>query len=362
MNWRRWSPCGALAMNDPATQRDSLRERLNDSLVDTLAGIPVLVVGDIMLDHYLTGDVERISPEAPVPVVRVENDRYILGGAGNVVRNIAALGGKPEVISVVGEDDTGRTVQHLLSQQDLSGHIVVEKARKTTIKTRIIARNQQMLRVDREDSGSLSQGTSKALASLIEDVGRRHGVVVVSDYGKGVVCEQVMRAVMSLKTRDVSGMKVLVDPKVVNTPLYAGVDLLTPNAKEATEMTGVGAVGREGVIKAGLALFKKLRCAQLCVTLGAKGMAVFSRPGMVAHVPTVARQVFDVTGAGDTVIAVLALALGAGLDLTTASVLANYAAGHVVGQVGTSAVTPSDLRRAVNTLAIPSVEQWLNID
>lgn len=323
-----------------------------------LEGVRVLVAGDVMLDHYLSGDAERISPEAPVPVVHVREERHLLGGAGNVARNIAALGGKPVLLSVVGDDDPGRAVGTLLEREGISGQLVVDKKRKTTIKTRIIARNQQMLRVDREESGQLAGGGLAALVELVRKEAEGCSAVVVSDYGKGVVSKAVMEAVLGLPGKPA----VLVDPKVVNAQLYAGADLLTPNAKEAGEMAGVAAKGRDGVLKAGLALFKKLRCNGLCVTLGAEGMAVFERPGRVFHVPTVARSVFDVTGAGDTVISVLALAYGAGIGLLTASVLANYAAGIVVGLVGTAAATRQDVLSAMSRLSPPEVEKWLAIE
>jgi rfaE bifunctional protein kinase chain/domain len=330
--------------------------------LDRLVGVPVLVVGDVMLDHYLSGDAERISPEAPVPVVRVSGERHLLGGAGNVARNIAALGGSPELVSVVGADDPGRVIQDLMAREGLSGQLVVEKKRATTIKTRIIARNQQMLRVDREESRKLDGGSLEALDALMRQAASRHKVIVVSDYGKGVVCQTLMNTIRTLKQSSADGPLVLVDPKVVNAGLYAGVDLLTPNAKEAGELAGVAASGREGVIKAGLAIFKRLRCRQLCITLGPEGMAVFERPGKVYHVPTVARNVYDVTGAGDTVMSVLATALGAGLGLAAASILANYAAGIVVGQVGTAVATHEALRKTMGNVALPDVSTWLDID
>ncbi|WP_243357651.1 bifunctional heptose 7-phosphate kinase/heptose 1-phosphate adenyltransferase [Fundidesulfovibrio terrae] len=330
--------------------------------VERLAGVPVLVVGDVMLDHYLAGDAERISPEAPIPVVRVASEKHLLGGAGNVARNIAALGGKPELVSVIGADDPGSVLQELLSKEGLPGHLVVEKRRMTTIKTRIIARNQQMLRVDREESRELEGGSLDALDGLLRSVARRHGVVVVSDYGKGVVCAKLMDTLRGLEAEGGKAPLILVDPKTVNASLYAHADLLTPNAKEAGELAGVKASGRDGVIKAGLAIFKRLRCRQLCITLGAEGMAVFERPGRVLHVPTVARNVYDVTGAGDTVMAVLAMALGAGYDLPRASVLANYAAGIVVGQVGAAVASPEALREAIRSVEPPRVETWLDIE
>jgi rfaE bifunctional protein kinase chain/domain len=330
--------------------------------VKRLSGVPVLVVGDVMLDHYLAGDAERISPEAPIPVVRVASEKHLLGGAGNVARNIAALGGKPELASVIGADEPGAVIQQLLSKEGLPGHLVVEKRRMTTIKTRIIARNQQMLRVDREESREPDGKTLDALDSLVRTVAARHSVVVVSDYGKGVVSTRLMDALREVRAQGGKAPLILVDPKTANASLYAQADLLTPNAKEAGELAGIKASGREGVIKAGLAIFKRLRCRQLCITLGAEGMAVFERPGRVLHVPTVARNVFDVTGAGDTVMAVLALALGAGYDLLQASVLANYAAGIVVGQVGAAVATPGQLREAIRRVEPPKVETWLDIE
>lgn len=331
-------------------------------LIARLSDVPVLVIGDVMLDHYLTGDAERISPEAPVPVVRIDQERHLLGGAGNVAKNIEALGGKPELVSVIGADDPGRVLQNLLSKEGLRGNFVVEKRRMTTIKTRIIARNQQMLRVDREESRQLQGQSLKALEGLVNKVSQQHTVIVLSDYGKGVVCKALVDSIRELKSSCGRSIVVLVDPKVVNSALYAGLDILTPNAKEAGEITGVQAKGKDGVIKAGHALFKKLRCRHVCITLGQDGMAVFERPGKVFHVPTVAQSVFDVTGAGDTVISVLALALGAGLSLVEASVLANYAAGIVVGQVGTAAATPEGLREAVSKISLPKIETWLDIE
>jgi len=339
----------------------TLDKSLLSAMIDRLAGVPVLVIGDVMLDHYLTGDVERISPEAPVPVVCVEKERHLLGGAANVARNIAVLGGNPELISVIGADEPGKVLQDLLANQGLRGNLVVEKRRVTTIKTRIIARNQQMLRVDREEARQLQGQSLKALDSIIRKASQQHTVIILSDYGKGVVCKALMETIRELKSSSGRSIIVLVDPKVVNSSLYGGMDVLTPNTKEAGEIAGVQAKGKEGIIKAGHILFKKLRCHHVCITLGQDGMAVFETPGKVFHVPTVAQNVFDVTGAGDTVISVLALALGAGLNLVEASILSNYAAGIVVGQVGTAAATPESLHEAIGKITLPKIENWLDI-
>ena len=326
-----------------------------------MAGTPVLVLGDVMLDHYLAGDVERISPEAPVPVVHVESERHLLGGAGNVARNIAALGGKPVLVSVVGDDDPGRAVGKLLAKETIASHLLVEAQRQTTIKTRIIARNQQLVRVDREQARQVEGRTFEGLRSILAELVPNHPMIVVSDYGKGVVHQGVMDALRQIVQAMPTPSRVLVDPKVVNAQAYMGVDVLTPNAKEAGELAGIKAQGQTGIIKAGHAIFKRLRCKQLCITLGAEGMALFVEPGKVVHVPTVARKVFDVTGAGDTVIASLALGLASGLALPQAGMLANYAAGIVVGQVGTATASPDEVALSIRTQPPLGVETWLDI-
>ncbi|GFK95360.1 D-beta-D-heptose 7-phosphate kinase [Fundidesulfovibrio magnetotacticus] len=332
------------------------------ALAGRLRGARVLVVGDVMLDHYLVGDAARISPEAPVPVVRVARERRALGGAGNVARNLSALDASVTLLGVTGEDDPGRAVHELMARESLPGFMIVEKGRLTTIKTRILAGGQQMLRVDREETGELRPATRAGLVEALRNECALHDVVIVSDYGKGVVCREIMEALAQARAERAGGLRVLVDPKVVNAGLYTGVDLLTPNAKEAGELGGVDAAGREGVIRAGLAIFRRLRCRQLCITLGAQGMAVFEAPGKVLHVPTVARTVFDVTGAGDTVIAVLAMALGSGIGLAQASLLANCAAGVVVAQVGAAVTNLEELGRALAGTPPPVLEQWLDLD
>ncbi len=344
-----------------AGARPGLEPQALVTAVRNMAGTPVLVLGDVMLDHYLAGEVERISPEAPVPVLQVESERHLLGGAGNVARNIAALGGKPVLVSVVGDDDPGRAIGGLLAKEDIPSHLLVEPKRQTTIKTRIIARNQQLVRVDREQIRPVEGGSLEGLRAILAELLPRFAMVVVSDYGKGVVNQAVMDALRQTMAGMPSPPKVLVDPKVVNTAVYAGVDVLTPNAKEAGEMAGFKVQGQAGVIKAGLALFKRLRCKQLCITLGPEGLALFEAPGLVVHVPTVARKVFDVTGAGDTVIASLALGLASGLDLTQAGVVANFAAGIVVGQVGTATASPEEVSAAILAQPAAEVETWLNI-
>ncbi|WFS62575.1 D-glycero-beta-D-manno-heptose-7-phosphate kinase [Pseudodesulfovibrio thermohalotolerans] len=326
--------------------------------VNALKGHKVMIIGDLMLDHYLMGGVERISPEAPVPVVRVEQESYLLGGAGNVARNIADLGGKPLLIGAVGTDGNGSVLENLCNQAGLSTRLIQDGSRPTTVKTRIIAHNQQVVRVDQERVGPLSPAELDTLFVILEENLPDYPVVILSDYGKGFISREFMDRFMPLVKNRATPPMVLVDPKTVNYDLYQGVDLLTPNTKEASEGANLPVSDQESVIDAGRAIFRRLGCRNLLITLGPDGMALFEGEGAVRHIPTFARKVFDVTGAGDTVIATTGLALAAGMDLLTACTLANYAAGVVVAQVGAATATPEDLRETVGELPEPQVTYW----
>jgi len=331
-----------------------LREAL-----DRVAGKPVLVVGDCMLDHYLFGDVGRISPEAPVPVVRVRTERHTAGGAGNVARNLAALGASPRLVSVIGDDDGGRMLAAILAQDDINAFLLTDPGRPTTIKTRIIAQNQQVARVDRESDAPLTPGARHGLIETVCRMAREVSVIVISDYAKGVIGPECMTALRhTLDGLDPRPL-VLVDPKPANAACYAGVDLMTPNRKETGEMSGIHGNSRTEVLKAGLALFRTCKCRHLCVTLGPDGIALFRSPSEVTHIPTFAKRVYDVTGAGDSVVAALACGLAAGLDLLDACVLSNYCAGIAVSQVGAVAVSRDMLAQALQNAASPTLETWL---
>jgi rfaE bifunctional protein kinase chain/domain len=325
-----------------------------------LRGKRVLIVGDVMLDHYIAGEVERISPEAPVPVVRVTNEWNVLGGAGNVAKSVAALGGAPVLLAVRGADHVGENLAASLDREGVEATLVEEPGRPTTIKTRIIAHNQQVVRVDREQDCPLSDPTVDALLAHIERQVRTCPVIILSDYGKGVISERLAAGLRDIVARQPVRPWVLVDPKPVNARCYEGVDLMTPNTKEASEVAGLPVREEREIIKAGLALFKRLKLRHLLITLGAKGMALFESPGRVWHVPTFAQKVFDVTGAGDTVISTIGLGLAAGMDLLSASLLANYAAGIVVGQVGTAAASPEEIARSIEDLPRPVITPWLD--
>lgn len=333
------------------------REQIH-SAIAALKGHKVMIIGDLMLDHYLIGNVERISPEAPVPVVRVEREKSLLGGAGNVARNIGSLGGEALLVSTVGTDEDGVILERLCDEVDLKTKFIRDPARPTTKKTRIIAGNQQVVRVDQELAVPLQKAEFDELFSYLQTVIDEYPVIILSDYGKGFISRDFMDRFMKLVGEQEKRPLVLVDPKTVNYDLYTGVDLLTPNTKEAGEGAGFPVVGQDTVIRAGRALFERLECKNLLITMGGDGMALFKGVDTVRHIPTFARKVFDVTGAGDTVIATIALALSSGIELLTACTLANYAAGVVVAQVGAATAGVDDLAEVVEELPEPEVSVW----
>ncbi|HET6466645.1 MAG TPA: D-glycero-beta-D-manno-heptose-7-phosphate kinase [Nitrospiria bacterium] len=300
-------------------------------------GVRLLVVGDVMLDHYIWGRVERISPEAPVPVVAVSNESIHLGGAANVAHNIVSLGGKADLCGVIGKDDHGGRILRELKRLKIGTEgVMVDPDRPTTQKTRVIAHNQQVVRFDREQRQAVSE---KIRRSLLEFIGRRIRRVdglVISDYAKGVITGELMKDVIDLAHQH--GVPMIVDPKVDHIPFYKGIDVITPNTAEAFGAVGLENRTENDLIQAGRILLKRLGCRAVLITRGEDGMSLFENNGKVTHIPTVAREVYDVTGAGDTVIATMALGLCAGSGMRDAALLANYAAGIVVGIVGTATV------------------------
>ncbi len=305
----------------------------------------VLVLGDVMLDQFVWGSVRRISPEAPVPVVEVQSETYMLGGAANVLHNLIALGGRAGLCGLVGDDQAGRQVVELLDDLEVKSEgMLVCPDRPTTVKTRVVAHGQQVVRVDRESRGSVDRRDLARLRAHLEGQVRNVDAVIVSDYAKGVISGRLLEPLMDLARA--GKMIVAVDPKVANIHLYAGATVITPNHLEAAEAARVAAEGTDYVQRAGRLLLKKLDVKSVLVTQGERGMTLFSQQGET-HIPTTAKQVYDVTGAGDTVISTLTLGLVAGLDPVEAAVLANFAAGVVVGEVGTSAVTAGRLIQAV---------------
>ncbi len=323
--------------------------------LDGMAGKKIMIIGDIMLDHYVFGQVERISPEAPVPVVRVEEERRLLGGAGNVARNVAALDGVPMLYGIIGQDGESEQIRTLCAEAGFEVHAVADHNRPTTRKTRVVAGSQQLVRIDRESTETVSNGL---ISDILKDVGDRAAatpVIIISDYGKGLISKEFMMKLQALLSEFDEQPLILVDPKTRNWDAYSGVDMLTPNTKEAAEGAGYPIKDSSDVIRAGKMLFERLNCRNLLVTLGSQGMAVFESADKTYHIPTVAKKVFDVTGAGDTVIATLGLALAAGADLLTAAALANYAAGITVGQVGAAVAGREEVSLAMTSLPRPQV-------
>lgn len=326
--------------------------------IASLKGHKVLIVGDAMLDEYLEGDADRISPEAPIPVVKIARSRLLLGGAGNVARNIASLGGEARLVSICGSDSKGDILQAILEEGAIASGIIPLKSRPTTLKTRVIARNQQMLRIDHEETAPLHSNEIARILESIRTVIDEYSVLIISDYGKGLVSRELLQGIHALREASASRPRILVDPKTPNFHMYTNAYLLTPNAKETSEGAGMPAGSDEEILAAGRAIFDKLGCEHLLTTLGAKGMALFESPSSVWHIPTAAQKVFDVTGAGDTVMATLALCLAAGVPLLDACVLANYAAGLVVADVGASAVAPDQLQALLARTPEPVISKW----
>ncbi|GLH65851.1 D-glycero-beta-D-manno-heptose-7-phosphate kinase [Geothrix edaphica] len=316
-----------------------------ESLLRRMEGRKVAVLGDVMLDEYLFGEVSRISPEAPVPIVRVVREQAVLGGAANVAANLKALGAEPLLIGTLQKDVAGDRLLGLLGRLGISiSGLVLDTSRPTIIKTRVVGQQQQMLRIDREESGPPEAAVLMGLKTRLEQALAEASALIVSDYAKGVVNAPVMEAVRSICAA--KDLPWIVDPKPAHKALYQGATLMTPNTKEASELAQRPAKSDADVADAGRAILAELGLQGLLVTRSERGMALFApdsdhmAPWMV---PTEAREVFDVSGAGDTVIAAFSAAIAAGADWREAAMLANAAAGVVVAKVGTATVTPAEL-------------------
>lgn len=304
----------------------------------------ILVIGDLILDCYIWGKVNRISPEAPVPIVEVTNDTFMLGGAANVAYNVAALGGKATVVGVAGRDRAGKILREILDEKGI-GTAIFDDSRPTTMKTRVIAHNQQVVRFDKEDKTKISERVFRDIKGFLKEAVSDYDAVIVSDYKKGIVSPELMKVILAAAGS--KGKFVAVDPKVGHFHLYKGVSLVTPNLTEASHGSGIEIKDEKTLQKAGETLLKKLSCKAVLITRGEEGMSLFEK-GKVVHIPTAARHVYDVTGAGDTVIAAFALAYVSGAALEQAAIIANHAAGIVVGEVGAAVATPERLSEALS--------------
>jgi len=301
----------------------------------------VLVVGDLMLDEFMWGKVSRISPEAPVPIVWVQSESVMPGGAANVASNICALGGRVSVVGLAGEDRWGDVLRGELAARQIEMSGIVLSVRPTIVKTRVIAHHQQVVRVDREQKEPLPAGTVDRLIRAVTERLDEADAVVIEDYGKGVVCRQLLEAVIPLARR--RGKLITVDPKEDHFDLYRRVTALTPNRAEAGAALGRELESDVDVARAGEELLRKLECEALLITLGEEGMSLFERGGRHVRIPTVAQEVFDVAGAGDTVIATFTLALASGASMEQAARVANQAAGIVIGKLGVATASPEEL-------------------
>lgn len=325
------------------------RAKVFEVLGNGFAGRPVLVVGDVMLDRYLWGEVSRISPEAPVPVVRLTRESEGCGGAANVALNLAGLGAKPVLAGFIGTDDEGERLKALLAQRGVEITPMVALADRPTIaKTRVIGGHQQMLRLDREESRPISTGDSARLLGVVNRVLEHTppAAVILSDYAKGVLSEGVCREIIH-RARGL-GIPVLVDPKGSDYGKYRQATVLTPNRKELGAALGMEGVPLEALLTAAAPFRERLEVRHLAVTLSELGIALIQKNQLPQHIPAMAREVFDVSGAGDTVIATLAAGLACGLGILDALHLANLAAGVVVGRVGTTPIGLADLLTALS--------------
>lgn len=304
----------------------------------------ILILGDIMLDEYLFGRVDRISPEAPVPVVEISSSKLLLGGAANVASNIRTIGDEPILVGTVGNDEASVKLRTLLSERKISSTtLVTDPSRQTTIKTRIIGHSQQVVRADREDRHELGPEIEAAVLDRFMSISDSIKAVIISDYGKGVITASLLEKVIDICVE--KDIFIGVDPKETHFFNYKRVSLITPNHHEAGFAYGRRIVNLEDLSDVGTGLLKRLQARSILITHGPDGMSLFQDGHEPTHIPTFARKVFDVTGAGDTVIAAFVASVCAGADLVEAAVMANQAAGITVAEVGSASVTPEQLKR-----------------
>ncbi|MEI8174073.1 MAG: D-glycero-beta-D-manno-heptose-7-phosphate kinase [Deltaproteobacteria bacterium] len=308
----------------------------------------VLVIGDIMVDHFIWGKVSRISPEAPVPVVEVHSDNLLLGGCTNVLNNVYSLGGKVCGTGVIGVDDMGeRLLEEFRKRRIDTNGIIREAGRPTTLKTRVVAHSQQVVRFDRESKKPIESGSIERIIAYIRAIQNGLGAIVISDYNKGVVTKTLLDGIRDIISE--RNIVVCVDPKQSDFSVYQGFHIITPNHYEAGRAIGVEIRNRQDLIRAGKTLLGQFDFKALLITRGEEGMSLFEKDGKTTHTtfPAEAREVFDVTGAGDTVIGVFALCVASGATFREAAAIANHAAGIVVGKVGTATITQDELRRVL---------------
>ncbi|MBW2516509.1 MAG: D-glycero-beta-D-manno-heptose-7-phosphate kinase [Deltaproteobacteria bacterium] len=324
--------------------------------IEKLAGCHILVVGDLMLDAYLWGEAERISPEAPVQVVSVTSEEHALGGAGNVINNLVALGAQVSAVGVIGSGPDAQLILNRLNALGVhTGSVIQDPQRPTTRKTRVIANHQHVLRFDREVKTEINRQLLSQILQSATDRIAATDLILVSDYGKGLITKKLMQKLNAAAQKH--GKRVIVDPKGLDFAKYAGASLITPNQKETALAAGIDIVDHKTLAQAARRLIKKTGIDKILVTCGKDGMVYFERNARPYRIRTKARQVFDVSGAGDTVLAVLGLAIAAGYAVKEAVALSNTAAGIVVGKVGTAPVSKSELAASLNLIPDPTLHK-----
>lgn len=307
----------------------------------------ILVVGDTMVDKFIWGKVKRISPEAPVPIVEVTRETETLGGAANVANNITSLGGKAFIVSAIGEDIVGKSLIEIFKEKGINtDYLVYDPQRPTIIKTRIIAINQQIVRIDKEVKKLFERRIESKIVANIEKLISTVNAVIISDYGKGVVCPVVLKKTIFLARK--YEIPVMVDPKIYNFRKYKKITTMTPNEEEAIKgMNAKNIETTEDIATLGKRILKTLDSDSVLITRGEKGMILIEPNNKITNIPARAKEVYDVTGAGDTVISTMTLALAAKADLLSAAEVANFAAGIVVGKIGTATTSPQELAKVI---------------
>jgi len=303
----------------------------------------LLVIGDIMLDKYIWGDVSRISPEAPVQVVNVLRETYEAGGAANVANNISALSGNAFMVGIAGNDNAKNILLGELNKKGINTDgIFLDKDKPTTQKVRIIGKSQQLLRVDYENKNHLHSDIEKSIINFVEEIVKEVDIIIISDYAKGVITEEIASLIKAIAKKE--NKPIIVDPKPEHKELYFGVTLVTPNNAEAGEMASVKDGSDDAILEMGSKLLRSLN-ANILITRGEKGMSLFQKDGAITHIPAKAKEIYSLIGAGDTVVAVIALALASGADLESAAMLANISAGIKVGKIGTAGVSIAEIKK-----------------
>lgn len=319
-----------------------------ECLVNSFNKARILVIGDLMLDEFIWGKVSRISPEAPVPVVRVTSQSYVLGGAANVANNIHSLKGKVAIAGIIGDDDIGKKMLSEFQKRNIDTDLVItDKTRPTTLKSRVIAHSQQIVRVDRENTEAMDEKVTTQIIEGTKKIINQIDAIIIEDYGKGVITSRLLKEVLQLARQH--NKVVSVDPKIDHFSLYKKVDVITPNHHEAGAVIGVEITDETSLLSVGRQLVKLLEGSNVLITRGEEGMSLFEPNGDVTHIPTVAKEVYDVSGAGDTVIGTLTLVLSVGGCFKESALISNFAAGVVVGKVGVAIVSPEELIAAINT-------------